>query len=115
MGYMRDFFERYEWWKLVPTFGDINVVIPAASHFMMATIGNDLYIAYIFDGIANQGTTKTGFIRNLDANAEYTYQWFNPRTSVMSEPMKVTKNGTEFAIGERPTAEDWVLVVQKVK
>lgn len=115
LGYMRDFFEKYEWWKLTPAFNNKGIFTPDASHFSLASIGNDLFIAYIFDGIANEGTTKTGTIKALDANAEYTYQWFNPRTSAMSEPQKANKNGTEFKIGERPTTEDWVLVVQKVK
>ncbi len=115
MGYMRKFFEQYEWWKLVPAFDNKMVFTPQASHCMTASIGTDLYITYIFDGIANKGTTLTGTYMSLDADAEYTYQWFNPRTSAMSDPVKAEKNGKTFKVGARPTAEDWVLVVQKVK
>ncbi len=115
LGYMKDFLEKYEWWKLTPAFNKQSIFTAEASHFSLASIDTDVYIAYIFDGIANKGTTKTGTIKTLDANADYTYQWFNPRTSAISAPQKVNKNGSEFKIGERPTAEDWVLVVQKVK
>ncbi len=116
MGYMREFFENYQWWKLTPAFDDSNKISKSASHFSLASIGNDLYIAYIFDGIANRGTTNTGTIKGLDSTAQYTYQWFNPRTGEISQAQAVNKtNNTQFRIGSRPTAEDWVLVVQKVK
>ena len=120
MGYMREFFENYEWWNLTPAFGDSNKFSKSASHFLLASTGNDLYIAYIFDGIAKTGTTRTGTIKNLDRYADYTYQWFNPRTGEISEPKTANTeynlfSGTKFEIGSRPTAEDWVLVVQKVK
>ena len=120
MGYMREFFENYEWWNLTPAFGDSDKFSKSASHFLLASTGNDLYIAYIFDGIAKTGTTRTGTIKNLDRYADYTYQWFNPRTGEISEPKTANTeynlfSGTKFEIGSRPTAEDWVLVVQKVK
>lgn len=115
LGYMRKFFEKYEWWNLVPVFDDKKVFTSETGTYSVATIGNDLYIAYLYDDISKEGTKLTGSINNLDANSEYTYQWFNPRTSAMSVPAKVNKNGTTFTIGERPSAEDWVLVVQKVK
>lgn len=120
MGYMREFFENYEWWNLTPAFGDSDKFSKSASHFLLASTGNDLYIAYIFDGIAKTGTTRTGTIKNLDKNADYTYQWFNPRTGEFSQAQtaEIETNwlgSTQFEIGSRPTAEDWVLVVQKVK
>ena len=115
MGYMRKFFERFQWCKLTPAFDNSQIFTAQASHFSLSYINNDLYIAYIFDGIAKTGTTKTGSIKNLDKNAQYTYQWFNPRTAQMSQAQTVIKSGSTFNIGARPTAEDWVLVVQKVK
>ena len=116
MGYMREFFEQYEWWNLTPAFGDSNKLSKTASHFLLASIGTDLYIAYIFDGIAKNGTTNTGTIKGLDSNANYTYQWFNPRTGETSQAQAVNKtNNTQFNIGARPSTQDWVLVVQKVK
>ncbi len=115
MGYMKKFFEQYEWWKLVPVFKNKKVFTSETGTYSMATIGNDLYITYLYDDITTAGSKLTGSINNLDTNAEYTYQWFNPRTAAMSEPAKVTKDGTTFNIGDRPSAEDWVLVVQKVK
>ncbi len=115
MGYMRTFFEKYQWWKLVPAFDDKKIFTSDTSYYSVAHIEKDLFIAYLYDNISKAGTKKTGTLTGLDSSAEYTYQWFNPRTSTMSSPQNVTKTGSEFKIGERPTAEDWVLVVQKIK
>ena len=71
---------------------------------------------YSYNDISQEeGTKLTGTLTGLDANADYTYYWYNPRTTATSEPAKVNKDGTNFTIGERPSAEDWVLVVQKTK
>jgi len=115
MSYMKAFLEKYEWWNLVPAFNDKKIFVSDTGFYSVAHIGTDLYIAYLYDNISKKGKTDTGTFTGLDANAEYTYQWFNPRTSATSEPVKVNKNGSEFSIGDRPSAEDWVLVVQKVK
>ncbi len=119
MGYMRNFFENYEWWNLIPAFDDTSLYSKTAKHFALATVGNDLYIAYIHDGIGNSARTTTGTLKKLDSSAQYTYQWFNPTSGEFyGTPQTVNKSGiygTNFTIGSRPTAADWVLVVQKVK
>ncbi len=115
MGYMKQLFEKYEWWKLVPAFDDKKIFVSETGTYSVAHIDTDLYIAYLYDDVSKEGTKLTGTFTGLDANAEYTYQWFNPRTTAMSEPAKAAKDGANFAVGERPSAEDWVLVVQKAK
>ncbi len=115
MGYAKSFFEQYEWWKLAPAFDDKKIFTSETGFYSVAYIEKDLFICYLYDDISKTGTKKTGTLTGLDANADYTYQWFNPRTTAMSEPVKVQKDGTNFVIGERPNAEDWVLVVQKSK
>jgi hypothetical protein len=115
MGYMKQLFEKYEWWKLVPAFDNKKIFVSETGTYSVAHIDTDLYIAYLYDDVSKEGTKLTGTFTGLDANAEYTYQWFNPRTTAMSEPAKAAKEGTNFVIGERPSAEDWVLVVQKIK
>ena len=115
MGYAKEFFEQYEWWKLTPAFDDKKIFTSETGFYSVAYIEKDLFIAYLYDDISKAGTKKTGTFTGLDANADYTYQWYNPRTTAMSEPTKVQKDGSNFVIGERPSAEDWVLVVQKAK
>ncbi len=115
MGYMKTFLEQYQWWKLVPAFDDKKIFTSETGFYSVAYIEKDLFIAYLYDDISQEGTKLTGTLTGLDANAEYTYQWFNPRTTATSDPEPVEKDGTNFTIGERPSAEDWVLVVQKVK
>jgi hypothetical protein len=115
MGYMKDFLEQFEWWNLVPTFGNQTMFASDTGTYSLASIGTDTYIAYFFDQIDKESTKLTGTIKCLDSSSSYTYYWFNPRTTAVSEKMNVTNNGGSFTIGERPSAEDWVLVIQKVK
>ena len=108
-GYLRDFFEQYEWWNLTPRFRDNRWFVPEAN-FSLATIGNDLYILMVYD----RENMKTGKLAGLDPDAAYAAYWFDPRTGDRSEAFDVNKtNGTEYEIGERPTLGDWVLTVYK--
>ena len=115
MGYMRELLEKYEWWNLVPVFDNTDVFAAESLTYSMATINtNDVYICYLYDAINKPGTKLTGTVKGLDANADYVYKWYNPRTNVLGSAMPIAKGDT-FKIGERPSAEDWVLIVEKVK
>jgi len=115
MGYMKTLLQKYQWWNLVPAFDNKNIFVSDTGYYSVAHIGTDLYIAYLYDNISRAGSTATGTFKSLDANAQYTYQWFNPRTAALTNPTKANKNGSEFSIGQRPSAEDWVLILQKTK
>lgn len=115
MGYMKELLEKYEWWKLTPAFDSQALFTSATGTYSMAHIDSDLFITYFYDVLDKEGTKLTGVLKGLDASSEYTYYWFNPRTTAVSDNMKVKNDNGAFAIGERPSAEDWVLVVEKVK
>jgi hypothetical protein len=114
MGYMKEFLEKYEWWNLIPAFDNKEIFESATGTYSFATIGNDLYIGYLYDDISKEGTLLSGTVKGLDENAEYTYQWYNPRTNVLGSKINIAK-GSQFEIGEKPSAEDWVIVIEKVK
>ena len=114
LGYMKEFLEKYEWWNLVPVFDDKSVFESETGTYSFAKIENDLYIGYLFDDISKEGTLLTGTLKGLDENADYTYYWYNPRTNVSGSKTKIEK-GSQFVIGEKPSAKDWVIVVEKVK
>ena len=114
MGYMKEFFEKYEWWNLIPVFDDKDVFESETGTYSFAKINNDLYIGYLYDDISKEGTLLTGTLKGLDESAQYTYQWYNPRTNVLGSKINIEK-GSQFVIGEKPSAEDWVIVVEKVK
>ena len=108
MGYMHSFFKSIEWWKLIPRFDDFNWFINDGSWYSLASIDNDLYVAYFYNNI----NTNTGTLKNLE-NTDYIVQWFNPITGNYNASTAVTiENGT-YTIGDKPTIEDWVLVMKK--
>ena len=110
MGYMREFLEQYEWWNLIPRFGNTAYYKNNQAYYSLATIENDLYVLYLYDH-----STKTGTLCGLEEGARYTGQWYNPRTHVMSAAAVAETDGSAYVIGERPTNEDWVFVLKKVK
>lgn len=113
MSYMKRFLEKYEWWNLVPAFDSKDIFDSSTGFYSVAHTNNDLYIAYFYDDISSAGSRETGTFKGLDG--EYTYSWFNPRTTAMSNPRPADVKDGCFAVGERPSAEDWVLVLQKTK
>ena len=120
VGYMKQFFEKLQWWKLVPDFDENKYFLPDRnSEYGVATIGNDVYVIYIFSR-----TRYTGYLRQLDNNATYTLTWFNPRTNeYVKGPTNIKPNFSDsngnpvYQIGNKPSSstEDWVILVTKNK
>ncbi len=127
MGYMRQFFSYIDWWKLVPDFNDEvyfnpdkgvpgdNDSYPNSAIYTCATEGNNTYVIYFYNK-----TTLTGTVGNMDAEATYTAQWFNPRTceyTLISQEVKsdtTDKNGAPgYRLPDKPDNEDWVLFMTK--
>ncbi len=118
VGYMRKFFEAFEWWKLVPDFEDHNYFTPDKnSLYACATIGNDLYVLYFY----SQETNVTGWISNMDANATYTVKWYNPRANEYGDTYEIKADNTDlngkpaYLLEDKPDNEDWVVLVTKNK
>ncbi len=112
MGYMREFFENSEWWKLKPNFDDGGYFTPYyfKDFYACATDENDTYVVYFFNK-----TTLTGILKKMDTQKIYSAKWFNPRTNEyieISEEIKPNSKG-QYYIPLKPDFEDWVLLVQK--
>ena len=106
----REFFESFEWWKLVPDFDEGNAFQKTEKEgfYTAAHIGNEKYIVYLY----NRDTASAGKLVNMDENAEYLIQWFNTRTgeyTVLEENYK----GAEYDLPEKPDYEDYALVATK--
>ena len=106
MGYMRSFFESLEWWKLTPRFDDAAWSALPGAFYSLATIHNDVYIAYFYNK-----TLETGTLRGL--KGAYSLRWYNPRNHTYTEPQSESCDG-EYAIGEKPDTEDWVLLIERI-
>lgn len=115
-GYMRRFFEQYKWWNLKPDFDDNNYFVPASEDtlYVCSTIGNDLYVVYLYSR-----NTAGGRVTGLAAGNTYAATWFNPRTNEYVEigeftaPAADEGGNSSWVLPARPEADDFVLVVRK--
>lgn len=115
MAYMKEFFEKLEWWKLEPCFDLNEYFVGDHGYYSASHIGNDLYVAYFYDKVDDVFTKSTGTFLRLDKTAKYVYQWYDPTKNVyLEEKEAIIKDGT-FKIEERPTLQDWVITLKKVK
>lgn len=118
---MRSFLEEYEWWKLTPRFDDKGYMESRSSfrneykelitrkniHYSLATIGNDLYVLYLFNN-----TVQSATLKGL-TNTIYTAKWFNPRTGEYINEKNVFILTGRYKIDEKPDNEDWIFVMEK--
>ncbi len=107
--HFHDFYTRLQWWKLIPRFDDA-----AWSSFddkarsLLSSDGKEVFVVFFWsDG------TGTGSLVNFTANALHTAQWFNPRTGAYTALGEFYPIATRWRLPNRPTAEDWVLLVKK--
>ena len=111
MGYMKAFFANYEWFRLTPRFDDKNwVEASGGTIYSLATMDNDLYIAYLYNRNSS-GITLNG----LDQNAEYEFFWYDPRSGEYGEKKAIPAGSSSYKTESKPSREDWVAVLQKAK
>lgn len=79
-------------------------LITSGDGYCMAQRGRE-YLAYFPEG----GEKRI----RLDASAEYSARWWNPRTGRFSKPISVEQTGNE-AILQTPDPSDWVLHIKEV-
>ncbi len=112
VGYMRQFFEKLEWWKLVPDFNTKNYFNSTnVMRYVAAHDDNNTYVVYMFDCV----NTHTGTLKKMDTNATYKVQWYNPQTNeytLINASVKPSSDGS-YVIPSRPTKSDWVLLATK--
>ena len=103
---MRPFFESMEWWRLTPRFNDEQWSSLGGSFYSLATIDNDVYVAYFYNK-----DTQTGSLKNLAASKNYTAQWYNPQTGTYTPIGEVKVADNAWTIPPKPDNNDWVLLV----
>lgn len=112
MGYLAEFMDGIEWWKLTPRFDSTDWFSPSKSvPYSLATIDNDAYVFYFY----GDQTTETGEARNLQKNTTYTLTWYNPQTGEWRNTKAFTTGTGKYKLPEKPTNDDWVLYIEKVK
>lgn len=125
VGYMREFFEKTEWYNLIPRFNNRAYFVPGNNVYYSYASNEDnseiviYFYSFTDESVAQKANTKyyggikTGTVGSLIPEAEYTYQWFDPITGEYSEEYKftATRLGTHY-IGEKPKSTDFVLLIR---
>lgn len=112
VGYMKSFFEAFDWWKLIPRFDDRLYFSPKNGVYSYAASNEDNseIVIYFYnfsdDSVGakpnSKAGTKTGRVGSLEPCTEYKYKWFDPSTGEFSEEecFISTAFGT-YEIGEK--------------
>lgn len=107
--YFKRFYTSLEWWKLVPRFND-----PAWGNFLnasqsfLSSDGNGTYVVFFI------GSARTpASLNQMDDTSTYAAQWFNPRNGEFQVIGTVSPKARQWVIPDRPTSEDWVLLVKR--
>lgn len=110
MGYMKSFFERLEWQKLIPRFhSPAYFVSEKENYHAIATDERKTIVLYF----CNFGKYETGTLYNLD-RSDYTAQWFNPRTGEYLDAHTFTPDTHRmYKVEAKPDKNDWVLLIKK--
>jgi len=108
--YMKEFFEKLEWWRLTPRFDDNNYFTPDnTALYSVASNGNKVYVVYFYNH-----TAATGKISGLKANEQYSVTIFNPGNNKYGEAKEFTADadGT-YRLPQKETTTDIVMLIEK--
>ncbi len=128
VGYMRSFFEKTEWYNLIPRFNNRAYFVPGNNVYYTYASSEDnseiviYFYSFTDETVAQKANTKfyggikTGTVGNLIPKGSYTYQWFDPISNEYSEEYSFNASlmGTYY-IGAKPQATDMVLLIRAVE
>jgi hypothetical protein len=105
--YFKQFYSRLEWWRLVPRFRDQAWASFAdSSRSLLSSDGQNTFVVFFFGN-----GRSTGSFNQMASGATYMAQWFNPRDGQYTSIGTFQQKGSQWTIPQRPTAEDWVLLM----
>ena len=109
MNYMREFFERLPWTKLIPRFEDASFspMTSESTKALVSTEDNGIIVVYMCNT-----SKKSGTVTCLNKDKTYRVFWFNPQNGAYSiiEKSLQSKDGT-YELPEKPTSKDWVCLI----
>ena len=109
LGYFKAFYSSLEWWKLAPRFDDSSWGSFAdTSRSLLSSDGQDVYVVFFFGS-----DTSTGTLNHMENNSTYVARWFNPRDGQYKSIGTFKQRSSQWTIPGRPSAEDWVLLVER--
>lgn len=112
--YMRNFFETFDWWNLVPRFDDSDYFENDLDVYSVVASNEDntemvIYFYGFYDSsvaennnTSDYGGVSTGIIGNLEPDTAYRYKWFNPITGEFSEEFGfVSSDSGTYELGNK--------------
>ena len=124
VGFMKDFLQQRQWWRLVPEFAETTrgvgepevtgkmIFSPRNSNvfYCAAHEGKERFLFYFY----SRGT-QTGTLCELTPGTKFTAEWFDPQCGQLSpgEELTVDSSG-KLELPEKENDEDWVLYVKKI-
>lgn len=108
MGFMRAFYEKLPFQRLIPRFfSQTYGVFDDAERSVLATDGSQTYVVYFYNP-----STLTGTLKKLYKRKKYAAWWFDPRTGgYIAIAKDFTAKDGNFVLPPKPTPQDWVLLV----
>jgi hypothetical protein len=117
MQILKMFFNSFEWNKLEPRFDDPKWIEINASDkrerekVVLASISNKKFVLYLY---GDKEVSVT--IKNLDPQIKYKAEWFDPRNGSFTDAGKSTMiNTPSWSIPAKPSSDDYLLILNKVK
>lgn len=108
MSYMKNFFEKVDFTKLVPRYNDSRYSdFTQETHLVSSSEDNKTYVAYFYNN-----AVFTGKLYGLNEDETYFAYWYNPLTGkyiLIADDIKPIDGCYE--IPQKPTAGDWTLLV----
>jgi hypothetical protein len=109
LGYFKTLYSSLEWWKLTPRFDDSSWGSFAdPSRSLLSSDTQDVYVVFFFGS-----GTSTGTLNHMENNSTYVARWFNPRDGHYKSIGTFKQRSNQWTIPDRPSAEDWVLLVHR--
>lgn len=124
-GYMAEFLQSTEWYKLIPRFENKSYFVAGSNVYYTyaGTPENDKIVIYFYSfndtsvaetpNAKGAAATSTGTVGRLECKQRYNYKWFNPITGEYTKTGSFvsTASGTWYA-GAKP-GTDMVLYIEK--
>lgn len=116
MQYLRACYEMVEWWKLTPMPDAITteLELPERARFLAKGEEDNVFVIYIPRNNPTMQAILHVAAGAREVSKSYSGIWFDPRTGETSEVQEeLVSIGGEMVLPDRPSSQDWVLILKK--
>ena len=113
LGFLKEFYTSLNWWRLKPMSTEDEhspIVLEREFTAAMSTDDSGTIVIYFYEQ-----NRATGKLKGLLPGIQYRVRWFDPRTGNYTELGPISSTNGEWKVPEKPSGEDWMLLVEKQK